>query len=470
MNGARRRPAVRAVTCATAVATICSVVATVAVAAPQRGAKPGDLRWSAREAGPGKTYDRSASLATSPDGSVVYLAGSSDGVFLIVARNARTGALLWSVRTPGPGGHQAFADGLTISPDGRRLFVTGEVERSVDTRSTLTIAYDTVTGAVEWSSVFAVGRKREAIPRRIAVTPDGSRVFMAGSRTGTQGPDDFWDFFTLGFDATSGARAWTARYAGPAGGGDTLEGLGVSPDGSRVFVTGTSLSAGANRDIATVAYRESDGVRRWVERFDAGADDFAADLVVDAAGVFVAGYGRASFSDPHGFLVVAYTSAGTQRWVAGPDGSADSYATDAELSADAERIYVTGVGGNDFATAAFATVDGRQLWSERYGRRGRDRANAVAVSPDGRSVYVTGFSDDGRAACFGDIRSTSFATVRYDAATGQQGWVARYGGRKDDPDEAVDVAVGLDGRTVLATGDSDALCRTSDIATVAYRA
>ena len=453
-----------------AVAMVCSIVATVAVAAPRRGAKPGDLRWSAREAGPGKAYDRSAGLATSPDGSVVYLAGSSDGVFLIAARDVRTGSLLWSVRTPGPGGHQAFADGLAISPDGRRLFVTGEVERSVDTRSTLTVAYDTVAGAIEWSSVFAVGRHREAIPRRIAVTPDGSRVFVAGSRTGTRGPDDFWDFFTVGLDATSGRRAWTARYGGPAEGGDTLEGLGVSTDGSLVFVTGTSLSAGANRDLATVAYRAGDGARRWVARFDAGADDFAADLVVGASGVFVAGYGRGSFSDPHGFLVVAYTNAGARRWVAGPGDGADSYATDAELSPDAQRIYVTGVGGNDFATAAFATVDGRQLWSERYGRRGGDRANAVAVSPDGRSVYVTGFSDDGRAACFGDIRSTSFATVRYDAVTGQQGWVARYGGRKDDPDEAVDLAVSPDGRTVLATGDSDAVCRTSDIATVAYRA
>jgi hypothetical protein len=76
----------------------------------------------------------------------------------------------------------------------------------------------------------------------------------------------------------------------------------------------------------------------------------------------------------------------------------------------------------------------------------------------------------GTPACFGDIRSTSFATVAYDAAIGQQQWAARYGGRKDDPDDAVGVAVGPNGRSVFVTGDSDSVCRTSDIATVAYRA
>jgi hypothetical protein len=185
--------------------------------------------------------------------------------------------------------------------------------------------------------------------------------------------------------------------------------------------------------------------------------------------VFVAGYGRQSFANPHGFLVLAYTNGGVRQWVAGPESGADTYATDAAISADGGRIFVTGVGGNDYATAAYSTGDGRLVWDEQYGARGGDRANAVAVSRDGRSVYVTGFSGDGEPACFGDIRSTSFATVAYEATTGRQGWVSRYSGRKDDPDEATDVAVGGDGRTVFVTGDSDSVCRSSDIATVAYR-
>src|SRR5262245_44248537 len=98
-----------------------------AVAGPAQAheAMRGAPRWVTREAGPDKAFDRSAGLAISPDGSVVFVAGSSDGVFVVGALDARTGARRWSVRTPGPGGHQAFADDLAVAPDGNRLFVTG---------------------------------------------------------------------------------------------------------------------------------------------------------------------------------------------------------------------------------------------------------------------------------------------------------------------------------------------------------
>jgi hypothetical protein len=63
---------------------------------------------------------------------------------------------------------------------------------------------------------------------------------------------------------------WTARYRGPAtGNGSVAWDLAVSPDGSKVFVTGYSWSATSSGrpEFATVAYDSGTGAQLWVARF-----------------------------------------------------------------------------------------------------------------------------------------------------------------------------------------------------------
>jgi DNA-binding beta-propeller fold protein YncE len=58
--------------------------------------------------------------------------------------------------------------------------------------------------------------------------------------------------------AAPGHRLWAARYDGPAGGSDSGQSVAVSPDGTKVFVTGASdQDLSANDDFATVAYAAS---------------------------------------------------------------------------------------------------------------------------------------------------------------------------------------------------------------------
>jgi WD40 repeat protein len=429
--------------------------------------------WVARDQGPNRAYDQVGGMVTSPDGSSVYVAASSNGAFAVIAHDATTGDRRWVALTEGPGGIQIYADAVAVSPDGTRLYVSGDAEQSIDTRSTLTIAYDTADGSVLWRARHSVGANRMAIPRRIAVSADGARVFVTGSQTGTHGIDDFWDFFTVGYTAATGAHTWTATYAGPGSGADTAEGIGTSPDGTRVFVVGTSVGSGTLRDFATVAYSAADGSQRWVSRYDAGADDFASGLVVSPYGtrVYVAGFVQTQGS-LHGFELVAYRAAGGGQIAAARyDDGGNDMTTDLAISSDGSRVFVTGSGHNDFTTVAFdGSMQGR-LWAARYdGGHGVDHASAVALSPDGTRVYVTGSSDEGQVACFGEIGSTAYATVEYDAATGVQGWVSRYGGLKKDPDEAREVAVSPNGSYVFVTGNSDSVCASSDVATVAYQA
>ena len=122
-----------------------------------------------------------------------------------------------------------------------------------------------------------------------------------------------------------------------------------------------------------------------------------------------------------------------------------------------------------FLTVGFDASTLVPLWSSRYdGGHGFDAAYAVIVSPDGGHVYVTGESERGRIACFGDVASTAYATVSYAAATGDPLWVSRYAGLRRDPDQANQIAIGPDGSSVFVSGNSDYGCTGSDVATLAY--
>ena len=110
---------------------------------------------------------------------------------------------------------------------------------------------------------------------------------------------------------------------------------------------------------------------------------------------------------------------------------------------------------------ARAVTSGTRLWVGRYSRGDHDTANAVATSPDGVTVFVTGEQDHNGHA--------NYATVAYSAATGTKLWARRYDGPINGRDAGTALTVSPDGSSVF-TGSSEGAVDINDYGTVAYSA
>ena len=370
------------------------------------------------------------------------------------------GAQLWAERYDGPAGTFANnAAAMAVSPSERMVYVTGT---STSTRSEpgpdyVTIGYSASTGARRWLARYngpASGRDESDA---VAVSPDGDRVYVTGfSAKHSSGTD----YVTIAYDAATGARLWLARYNDPANGADYARSVAVSPDGSAVYVTGQASAAAAAYVYATVAYNAATGAQLWVSDYNGPARGYSAarSLAVgpDSHVLYVTGDSGAS-PQTFSFVTVAYDAAtGAQLWAASYSGPAGNNNVSAvAVSPDGGTVFVIGTShepasGTAFATVAYHAATGARLWARRYGRKAsiRSAALALAVAPRRAAVYVTGYSGN------------DYATLAYRAASGAQLWASRYKAVRSS--EALSVAVSPDGNTLYITGVT--------YTTVAYRA
>jgi DNA-binding beta-propeller fold protein YncE len=185
-----------------------------------------------------------------------------------------------------------------------------------------TVAYSAATGNVRWTTPASID------PFALAMSADGSRLFITGGFNGPNG--------TEAFNAATGAALWTEPDSQRPGGG-----IAVSPDGSTVFIADVGQQ-GTTSFARVIAYAAANGTRRWIRRTSV----FQPALAVspDGAKLYLAGE------------------------VSGPDG-------------DRPALY---------GTAALGTGTGAQLWIARYRSTFDAFASGVAVTPDGSRVVVTG--------------------------------------------------------------------------------
>src|SRR6185437_1218188 len=123
------------------------------------------------------------------------------------------------------------------------------------------------SGEQRWVARYLRPDGNGSPPTGIAVSPDSSTVFVTGSdRVTTTSASDYT---TIAYNGTTGAQRWVARYNGPGKQDDGAEDIAVSPDGTQVFVTGRSDGGSTTRaDFATIAYSATNGSQLWVARYN----------------------------------------------------------------------------------------------------------------------------------------------------------------------------------------------------------
>jgi hypothetical protein len=246
--------------------------------------------------------------------------------------------------------------------------------------------------------------------------------------------------------------AWVRMYDGPAHNWDNASTVGVDESGN-VYVAGWIETTTEGFDWLTVKY-SPDGDTVWTRRMSWSSTDYPTDLAVDYRGnVHVTGT-RWQSGTEEDFLTVMYSSSGVQRWFATYDGPTHGSDVGYALAVgESGSVYVTGVSdassGTDYVTVKYDSA-GVEQWARRYDgpEQSSDEPAAIAVVPGG-SVVVTGMS-------WGAGNNYDYATVKYDAATGDTLWTRRYAGSPDGSDAAVGVASD-DSGNIYVTGSSDSV-------------
>jgi DNA-binding beta-propeller fold protein YncE len=315
-------------------------------------------------------------------GSLSQLSGS--GGCLVDRSKTGTGcARVRALRGPAPflGSHA-----LAISPDGRNVYVasSGSHAIAVFTRNRRTGALSQTTGAAGCiAPAGANGCARAvglAVANSVTVSPDGKNVYATS--VGSNAVLSFRRHPSTGALTQLGAGAGCITNAARSGcvtgrALDGPDGITVSPNGDNVYVvafTGSSVAVFTRNPSTGALTQPSDTTGCLVETPIAGCTTGLA------------------LGNPEGVTV---SPDGANVYVAAPGSDAvDTFARNSSTGALTQATDGTGC---IVSTALTGCTTGTQLAG----------ADAVAVSPDGASVYVP------------SLVSNSLTTFTRDADTGQ---------------------------------------------------
>jgi hypothetical protein len=165
-------------------------------------------------------------------------------------------------------------------------------------------------------------------------------------------------------------------------------------------------------------------------------------------------------------MTIAYDlSSGKKLWQKRHVGAGKDYdaCIGLAITPDSSTVVTTGESfkeSSDLTTIAYDVATGTPLWIKRLDGPGKasDHGGAIAVTPDGKYVVVTGQSTKTTA----DI-----LTISYETTTGATSWSKYYDGPAHDNDTAVAIAMMPDGLHVAVAGHVGVV-GSDDMVTIAY--
>jgi hypothetical protein len=282
--------------------------------------------------------------------------------------------------------------GLAVGPDGS-TYLAGNHIVGFDPTLIFVVKF-APDGSIAWqrtwdgSAQFSANNAQD-----VAVAPDGSAVYVTG--TSFISPNVA---LLLKFDAATGALVWNKSWGGNA----FPEGVTVDVNGF-VHVAG-SVTIGTNQQIFTTKFG-SDGSVVWHKVWntpETNAESRGQDVTSDASGnIYIAGVTPIDDPDavlrPFGIVVLKIDVAGNlmlQRTVLAGE-SVDARGGIA-IGPDGS-VHVAGAHFDEKTSDLNAFVvkldlDGNHLWNRNWGGRSGDDAHGIAVRGDG-NIFVTGISN-----------------------------------------------------------------------------
>lgn len=394
---------------------------------------------------------------TDADGTRVYelLHEYNGGILpstpVVRALDSRNGDLSWTWRPTAPEPVEVLGREIETSPDGSLVYFYGRTSQDRDSSTgwldesdfaAHVVALDAVTGALQWERFFDTeGPTRMTVPRGLAVTE--SVVVVAGGARELDTPDDpdmeNQDMVAVGLDPTDGETLWSFRYDGPANSFDRALDVGVSPDGSRFFLTGISLGldvAGPNNyaSIVGLAIDVSSLSVAWEYR-----------LPSQEAGWWTAGIFRGLLDSGRLYIVGHYQVSNWTRRTDYPVALALDAATgdlvwqNLQANLGASLTISPALGGNALVVSgrlngathisAVDAASGIVLWERNQVIADFNDAR-VGVSRDANVLYMSSRTENAVSSAAGfeePLSSQAILTEQVSVVNGETLWSAKFG-------------------------------------------
>ncbi|UOG73185.1 SBBP repeat-containing protein [Hymenobacter tibetensis] len=428
----------------------------------------GQLIWATP--GPGGAVDLDAAGNAYVTGSVD--SGNNNLDYVARKYNGATGQRVWEARYNSSGNGRDEMVDAAVDAAGN-VYITGTTTNGNSSGTRYATVKFSTAGQQLWEAIYLSVYPDSPAPagvffdvaRRLVLDATGNVYVSGDSQPLLSIPTDY---LTVKYNGATGQQVWDIRYdrVTVRRNMDEVADLAVDATGN-VYVTGTTSFSGVfTRSFSTVKYTQSELRQLWEARFTGPgtSTEGAEDVVTDTSGnVYVTGY--AYNGRNYDYATVKYTPTGQQLWEARYNGPADGEDLPTNVVVDsAGNVYVSGtshgLAKSDYATIKYSPT-GQQIWQAHYSGpvNGYNLATKVEVGRRG-TVYVTGSSDNGSTTSY------DYATVKYNAATGQQLWQATYNGPTNSFDLAADLVVDEVG-DVYVTGTTYS-SSSSDCATVKY--
>ena len=327
-------------------------------------------------------------ISVSPDGQNLYAVGRLDHAVAVFSRDIESGALSFQeTHFDGVAGVLGLFEpsDIAVSPDGRNVYVVSDVDDSV-----VIFARNLATGSLQYVRHYQDGV--DGIhgingANSVAVSPDGTLVLVTGRTEDTLATfsrDIPLDDLVL-VDVDQDGVEEVDDMAAPSG-------VAISPDGQNVYVT-------AELDDSVVVFTRDPTQDAVHYRESVWTPEGPSSVVVNGGGdaVYVTGawwFRVHSRNLVNGSLLPTWFFADGVHGVGGLDGARDVIAapTDAPVFVAGAFDDAVAVFDREWPSGELAYLEA--IYDGVDGVEGIGGAHGLALSPDGRFLYVAGANDN----------------------------------------------------------------------------